>query len=182
MEFRPLGVDEAWEITLKPFHDPRGSFMRTYDRQIFSDHGLTVDWLQENQSENHRKGILRGFHFQAPPHAETKLVRAVAGTILDVFVDLRKGSPTEGRYEMVELSHGRNNMVCIPKGCAHAYLTISEHSIVAYKVDALYAPQAEGGIIWNDPTLKIPWPLEGPPLLSEKDGKWPTRQALASPF
>jgi len=182
MEIKPLEIEGAFEILPSPIRDARGYFMRTYDRELFAEHGLQTEWLQENQSGNHRAGILRGFHFQAPPHAETKLVRAVVGRVLDVFVDIRRSSPTYGRYAMVELSGEAQNMVYIPRGCAHAYLTLSGESIVSYKVDAVYAPDAEGGLLWNDPTLNIPWPVETMPLVSEKDARWPKWADFISPF
>jgi len=175
-------VAGAFEIILRPIEDPRGYFMRTYDRGIFADHGLQTEWPQENQSANRGAGILRGLHFQAPPHAETKLVRALAGAVQDVFVDIRRGSPTYGGVGIVELSADRHNAVYIPRGCAHAYLTLTDECVVAYKVDNVYAPEAEGGLIWNDPDLAIPWALEGAPVLSEKDGRWPRLKDLDSPF
>jgi len=183
MEFRSIeSVNGAWKIIPRKFEDPRGYFMRSYDKPLFAKHDLQTEWPQENQSENYRKGILRGLHFQAPPNTETKLVRAVVGRVQDVFVDIRKGSPTFGQYGSVVLDSEIQNMVYIPKGCAHAYLTLTEHSIVAYKVDAAYAPQSEGGLIWNDPKLAIPWQLEGKPLLSEKDTKWPSWSEFETPF
>lgn len=183
MKIDPIAaVDGAFEITLRPIDDPRGYFMRTYDRDIFREHGLRTDWLQENQSANHERGILRGLHFQAPPHAETKLVRALAGAVQDVFVDLRKSSPTYGGVAVVELSAARHNAVYIPRGCAHAYLTLTEESVVAYKVDSVYAPQAEGGLIWNDPDLAVPWALNGEPTLSDKDRRWPAFADFDPPF
>ena len=182
MNIIPFKIPGAYEIILKPFKDERGYFMRTYDPEIFREYNLQTDWKQENQSGNFESGIIRGFHFQKPPHTETKLVRAVAGRVLDVFVDLRKNSPSYLKWEAVELSVEKHNMVYIPKGCAHAYCTISEQSIVAYKVDSKYAPQSEGGIKWDDKTLNIPWPLENEPLISDKDSKLPYLQNFESPF
>ena len=182
MLIKPLKVKDAYEITLKPFHDQRGYFIVTYDPDIFTEHGLTNDWVQENQSGNLGKGILRGLHFQRPPHAETKLVRAVVGTVFDMFLDLRRSSPSYGKWDSVILSADKFNMVYIPKGCAHAYCTISEESIIAYKVDARYAPEASGGIRWDDPDLNIPWPLEDEPILSERDMRWGSFTDFESPF
>ena len=182
MKIEALEIVGAHEIILRPLGDPRGYFMRTYDHAIFEEHGLPTQWVQENQSANAKKGILRGFHFQAPPHAETKLVRALVGRVLDVFVDIRRSSPTYGRVGMVELDAAKHNAVLVPRGCAHAYLTLTEDTVVAYKVDAYYAPQSEGGLAWNDPDLGIDWPLDGEPQLSEKDTKWPRLKDLDSPF
>ena len=183
MKIEPIpAVAGAYEITLRPIDDPRGYFMRTYDRDIFAEHGLQTEWLQENQSANRGAGILRGLHFQAPPHAETKLVRALAGRVQDVFVDIRRSSPTYGGVAVVELSAERHNAVYIPQGCAHAYLTLSAETVVAYKVESVYAPGAESGLIWNDPALAIPWELDGEPTLSDKDRRWPVLADLDSPF
>ncbi len=183
MEIRSLIIDGAYEITLKPIVDKRGYFMRTYDKGIFAENGLQTEWLQENQSANHQKGILRGLHFQAPPFAETKLVRSILGRVLDVFVDIRKSSPSYGVYCAVELDAEKQNMVYIPKGCAHAYLTLTDETIVAYKVDSVYAPDSEGGLIWNDPTLKINWSMETADLIiSDKDLKWPSWDSFETPF
>jgi dTDP-4-dehydrorhamnose 3,5-epimerase len=121
-------------------------------------------------------------HFQAPPHAETKVVRAVLGRVLDVFVDIRKSSPSYGVYCAVELDAERQNVVYIPKGCAHAYLTLTDETIVAYKVDSMYAPYSEGGLFWNDPKLNIDWGMDGDFIISEKDQKWPTWDIFESPF
>jgi len=153
---------------LQPHGDERGFFMRTADLGIFKQHGLDRDWVQENHARSLQKGIVRGLHFQFPPHAETKLVRCVRGAVLDVFVDLRKGSSTFGMWDSIELSEDNNKMICIPRGFAHGYCTLSEKSDVLYKVDNCYAPEAEGGILWNDGDLKIDWPANEP-VLSPKD-------------
>ena len=182
MLIKPLKVMGSFEITLKRFQDQRGYFMVTHDSDIFAEHGMTNEWVQENQSGNLDKGILRGLHFQRPPHAETKLVRAVVGTVFDMFLDLRRSSPSYGRWDSVILSADKSNMVYIPKGCAHAYCTISEESIITYKVDTRYAPEASDGICWDDPDLNIPWPLKNAPILSERDMKWGTFADFESPF
>lgn len=181
MQITPLKIPGTYEITLKPLGDVRGYFMRTYDNHIFAEHGLVTQWMQENQSYSSRQGIVRGLHFQRPPHAETKLVRALSGTVLDVFVDLRQGSPFFGQWDTVELHAEKHNMVYIPKGFAHGFCTLTDEVIVAYKVDAFYAPDHEGGLRWNDPTLKIPWPCETP-LVSTKDQAWPELVDFVSPF
>jgi dTDP-4-dehydrorhamnose 3,5-epimerase len=162
-------------LQLVPIEDERGSFMRTYDKTLMRDAGLAREWVQENRSRNKGAGIIRGLHFQFPPHAETKLVQCIRGEILDVFVDLRADSPTFGRWDSVVLSEENHKAVFIPKGFAHGYCTISEESEVSYKVDSAYAPNSEGGILWNDPDIAIPWPMKGGAArLSEKDGKHPT--------
>lgn len=172
MEIRPLKLPGTFEILLNPRRDDRGYFMRVMDQKILSDHGLATAWVQENQSFSNRKGLIRGLHFQRPPHAETKLVRVPVGSVLDVFVDLRSGSPTHGDWDAIELSEARHNMVYLPKGFAHGFCTLSDQAIVMYKVDAYYAPDFEDGLRWNDEALKIPWPAEHPHL-SAKDSNWP---------
>lgn len=167
-------LDGVHIIQFAPIVDERGSFMRTYDRNIMRDAGLDREWIQENRSRNASAGIVRGLHFQFPPHAEAKLVQCVRGEILDVFVDLRYGSPTFGQWEGVTLSEVNHKAVFIPRGFAHGYCTISEQSEVSYKVDSAYAPESEGGILWSDPRLAIPWPLKGAALLSKKDRGHPS--------
>lgn len=181
MEIKPLRLPGCYEIRLAPQFDKRGYFMRTFDRNIFSQHGLTTDWLQENQSMSLRKWTLRGLHFQKPPHTETKLVRALTGAVLDVFADLRSDSPTFGQWEAVELSAEAFNYVYIPKGFAHGFCSLTENAIVHYHVDACYAPDVEGGIRWDDETLNIKWPLHSP-VVSEKDQSLGRFVEFESPF
>jgi dTDP-4-dehydrorhamnose 3,5-epimerase len=168
MEIKELNIPGVFEITLKPHLDARGFFMRTYDIQIMRDAGLITDWKQENQSRSEQKGILRGLHFQFQPDCETKLVRCTRGSVYDVFVDLRGGSPTFGRWGALELNEENKKMLYIPSGLAHGYCTLTDLSEVLYKVDNFYAPKNEGGIKWNDPDLKIEWPVKDP-ILSERD-------------
>jgi len=181
MNIIALSLPGAFKIVLAPRGDERGYFMRTYDEAIFRAHGLETRWVQENQSRSRRKGIIRGLHFQAPPHAETKLVRVVRGAILDVFVDVRTGSPTYGRHEAVELTEDNTTAAYVPKGFAHGFCTLTDDCVVAYKVDAAYAPEAEGGLAWDDPDLGIRWPTDQP-FLSEKDRNWPAFKEFVSPF
>jgi dTDP-4-dehydrorhamnose 3,5-epimerase len=166
---------------MDPKEDGRGYFMRTYDEGIFRDHGLTTAWVQENQSRSTRKGLIRGLHFQRPPHAETKLVRVVVGAILDVFVDLRKESETYGQWDSLELSAENHRMAYIPKGFAHGFCTLTDVAVVLYKVDACYEPRAEGGLRWDDRTLSIAWPT-AEPYLSAKDRALPAFDGFVSPF
>ncbi|NOH01920.1 MAG: dTDP-4-dehydrorhamnose 3,5-epimerase [Chloroflexi bacterium] len=181
MDIKPLRLQGCYEIRLTPRRDERGYFMRTFDREIFLRNGLTANWLQENQSMSLRKGTLRGLHFQKLPHAETKLVRALSGAVLDVFADLRSDSPTFGQWEAVELSAEAFNYVYIPKGFAHGFCSLTENAIVHYHVDACYAPEAEGGIRWDDETLKIDWPVKTP-VVSAKDQALPRLAEFISPF
>ena len=182
MIVEPLKIVGSHRIVLQKFGDARGYFMSTYLEHSMREHNLVTEWVQDNEAWNDDSGIIRGFHFQAPPHDETKLVRVVKGIILDVFVDIRKGSPTFGQWEAVELSSEACNMVYIPKGCAHAYCTISEDTIVSYKVDSGYAPDYSGGIRWDDKALNVPWPIDKLPKVSEKDSELPCWEDFNSPF
>ncbi len=181
VEITPLRVADAFRITLDPKRDARGYFVRVYDEAAFAEAGLTTAWVQENQSLSGRKGLIRGLHFQRPPHAETKLIRAVAGAVLDVLVDLRTDSPTYGRWEAVELTADNFTLAYVPKGFAHGFCTLSDRAVVQYKVDARYAPEAEGGIRWDDPDLSIDWPVDEP-FLSERDRGLPLLGDFDSPF
>jgi len=158
-------------IQLEPHEDHRGFFMRTYDKKIFAEHGIDRDWVQENHSYNKEKGTVRGFHFQFPPHAETKLIRVISGEILDVFLDLRKGSPTFGQWDSVVVSGENKKMVYIPRGFGHGMCTLTDNAQMVYKVDNYYSPEAESQVKWNDPDLNIKWPVEKEPIMSEKDLK-----------
>jgi dTDP-4-dehydrorhamnose 3,5-epimerase len=167
-----LPLAGAFELTLQPNADARGSFMRWYDREIFAGHGLPTDWIQANESYS-RHNVVRGLHFQRPPHAETKFIRVIAGAVYDVFVDLRHASPSYGRWHAVELAADKHNAVLIPKGFAHGFCVLSGEAVVSYLVDSPYAPDAEGGVLWNDPDLGIPWPVAGDAILSDKDRSLP---------
>lgn len=160
----------VFEVILSPHFDERGFFMRTFDDKIFNEASLNFNWVQENHSKTAKKGTIRGLHYQFPPYAETKLIRCIRGKVLDVFVDLRKGSPTFGQWNSVELSEDNFKMALVPRGFAHGFCTLTDDCEVVYKVDNYYSPQHECGIIWNDPDLKIEWNTENPNL-SEKDKK-----------
>ena len=177
MRFVPRRLAGAFEVVLEPRGDERGTFMRWYDRERFAAQGLPVDWVQGNESAS-RRNVVRGLHFQRPPHAETKLVRAVHGSVYDVFVDLRRGSPTFGQWDGLELSAERHNAVLVPRGFAHGFCTLSERAVVTYLVDNAYAPGAEGGLAWDDPALAIAWPLAGEAIVSAKDAAWPRLGAI----
>lgn len=172
MNFEPLSIPGVWEITLAPRGDDRGYFMRTYDESLFAERGLSTRWVQENQSLSGEVGIVRGLHFQRGAHAETKLVRVLAGRVLDVIVDVRRDSPTFGSHVAVELSTVRQNALYVPRGFAHGFCVLEAPAIVAYKVDNYYTPAAEGGLLWNDPALGIEWPFPDA-VTSAKDAAWP---------
>ena len=158
----------VFEILLNPIQDERGYFMRVFDQKFFDNNLLKNDWVQENQSLSKKKFTLRGLHFQLPPYSESKLIRVLNGKILDVYVDLRTGSESFGKWGSTEISSDKNNMLLIPKGFAHGFLTLKENTEVCYKVDNFYSPEYEQGIIWNDDSLNIHWNCKNP-VLSDKD-------------
>jgi dTDP-4-dehydrorhamnose 3,5-epimerase len=160
-------------IEPKVFGDHRGWFMETYSEALFKDAGIEIKFVQDNQSFSATKGTLRGLHYQLKPKAQTKLVRCTEGAIFDVAVDIRKGSPTFGKWFGIELSAENKKQLLIPKGFAHGFMTITDDVEVQYKVDELYAPECDRGIIWSDPTIGIEWPIEIKPVLSVKDEKAP---------
>lgn len=160
-------------IEPKVFGDHRGWFMETYSDAIFANAGIDIKFLQDNQSFSAAKGTLRGLHYQLNPKAQTKLVRCSKGAIFDVAVDIRKGSPTFGKWFGLELSEGNKKQLLIPKGFAHGFMTLTDDVEVQYKVDELYAPNCDRGIIWNDPAIGIEWPIDISPVLSAKDEKAP---------
>lgn len=170
MQLKERKLKGVFEVQLESREDERGFFMRVYDDEIFKKHGIHRNWVQENHSLSIDKGIIRGMHFQFPPHSETKLVRAVGGEIYDVFIDIRKNSPTFGQWDSIILSADNKKMIYIPRGFAHGFCTLSKDCEILYKVDNYYTPGSEGTIRWDDPSLEIDWPVNNP-ILSEKDSK-----------
>lgn len=173
MQFHATPIPQLYVIELDQHVDSRGFFARAWCEREFAEHGLTADCSQANLSYNTRRGTLRGMHFQLPPHAEAKLVRAVHGTVQDVALDLRPDSPTFGRWYAAELSSENRRALFIPEGCAHGYLTLTDHAEVLYLVSTPYHPQASRGIRWCADVLHGAWPFE-PLVLSEQDSRWPT--------
>lgn len=164
------------------FGDQRGYFMESFKKPIFENAIGPVDFIQDNESLSGR-GVLRGLHFQLPPHAQSKLVRVIAGEVLDVVVDLRKDSPQYGKAYSILLSAENKKQLFVPKGFAHGFAVLSEQAIFSYKVDAPYKPEFERGFLWNDPFLQIDWKLkEVEILLSEKDKHLPLFTTFNSPF
>jgi dTDP-4-dehydrorhamnose 3,5-epimerase len=166
----PLALPEVLLITPRRHGDARGWFSETWSRRSLATAGLDIDFVQDNQAFNARSGTVRGLHFQTAPHPQAKLVRVLAGAILDVAVDVRAGSPTRGRWVSARLTAEGGEQLFVPRGFAHGYCTLCDDVMLAYKVDGDYAPQTEGGVIWNDPDLAIDWPV--PPdraVLSDKD-------------
>jgi dTDP-4-dehydrorhamnose 3,5-epimerase len=166
-----LEIPEIVLIEPKVFPDERGFFMETYKYSEFVGHGIPGHFVQENHSCS-PTGILRGLHYQKAPKAQGKLVRIVVGEVFDVAVDIRKGSPTYGKWTGLVLSPENKRMLYIPPWCAHGFAVLSDHAEVIYKVTEEYAPKYERGILWNDPELAIQWP-ENDPILSLKDQRWP---------
>ena len=163
--------------------DERGWFAETYNAARFAALGIDTAFCQDNHVRSRAAGTLRGLHFQRPPHGQAKLARCVRGRVWDVAVDVRSGSPTYGQWVAAELSAENALQMFVPIGFAHGYLTLEADSEVEYKVSAFHAPDFEGGLIWNDPTLALPWPLPaGAPILSEKDRRLPRLNAFESPF
>ena len=176
------GIEGLCVIEPAVHGDARGYFMETYNEKDMKEAGIDIHFVQDNQSMS-VKGVLRGLHFQKN-FPQCKLVRAVRGSVFDVAVDLRKGSPTYGQWEGVLLSAENKRQFYVPEGFAHGFLVLSDEAVFNYKCTNLYAPEYDGGLLWNDPAVGIEWPLEGIEeiILSEKDKKQPTLKELDLPF
>lgn len=181
MIFNKSKLEGAYIIELNPISDSRGFFMRAYDKEIFKENNLDRNWLHENHSRSEKKGTLRGFHFQLSPYCETKLIRCIKGAVLDVFVDLRLNSDTFGKWDSIVLSEENKKIAFIPRGFAHGFSTLTDGSEVIYKVDNIYMPDYECGIVWNDKDLNVNWDVENP-VLSEKDKKNITLKEFISKY
>lgn len=182
MKFVETEIKDLFIIEPKIWKDDRGYFFESYNKQSFDDAGIQVNFVQDNQSLS-QKGTLRGLHAQANPHAQGKLVRVIQGRVLDIAVDIRKGSATYGQYESVELSGENNRMLWIPPGFLHGFVTLENDTIFAYKVSGLYNKASEFGVIWNDPDLNIDWGIaKDEVILSEKDKTLPLFKDLDSSF
>jgi dTDP-4-dehydrorhamnose 3,5-epimerase len=169
--FRPLEIPDVVVVEAKAFPDARGFFAETYKASEFEAHGIPHRFVQDNLSHSVR-GVLRGLHYQKDPAAQGKLVLAVRGEIFDVAVDLRRGSPTYGRWVAEVLSGENHRMLWVPPGFAHGFLVLSDEADVLYKVTAEYAPELDRGIRWDDPTIGVAWPIRTP-ILSPKDAAAP---------
>ncbi|RLG08532.1 MAG: dTDP-4-dehydrorhamnose 3,5-epimerase [Thaumarchaeota archaeon] len=178
--FKRLEIPDVVLVEPMVFHDERGFFMEAYKYSDFAAFGIGERFVQDNHSRS-VKGVLRGLHYQNPPKAQGKLVRVIVGEIFDVAVDIRKGSPTYGRWVGVRLSAENKKMLYIPPGFAHGFCVLSEVAEVIYKVTEEYAPECEAGIIWNDPEIGIEWPIKSP-TLSPKDASWPPLQDAVNEF
>jgi dTDP-4-dehydrorhamnose 3,5-epimerase len=167
-------------LTPRRFGDARGFFAETWNLRQFEEAGIAADFVQDNHSLSARAGTVRGLHFQAPPHAQGKLVRCGRGRLFDAVVDIRRGSPTWGRWTGVELSAGNGRQLWVPEGFAHGFATLEDDTEIVYKCTGYYAPKAEGAVRWD--SCGIEWPLGGTPVLSGKDTAAPPLSALESPF
>lgn len=172
MIFTETEISGVYIIEPIVYSDGRGYFMETYNEGEFKERGLNYTFVQDNQSSS-RGGVIRGLHFQKQ-YPQAKLVRALCGEILDVAVDLRRSSKTFGKYVSAVLTEENHKMLLIPRGFAHGFAALSKRVLVAYKCDGLYRPGDEGGIIWNDKDIGVRWGMDGEPILSEKDKKFPT--------
>jgi dTDP-4-dehydrorhamnose 3,5-epimerase len=171
-------------VVLKPtvFKDNRGYFMESYNQKNINKLLGNVNFVQDNESESFR-GVLRGLHFQKPPHAQAKLVRCLKGSILDVVLDLRKNSKTFGIFETIFLTEENKEQLFIPKGFAHGFIVLSKSAIVSYKVDNYYNPDSESGVLWSDLDLNIDWKInKNEIIVSEKDKNLPTFNKIINPF
>jgi len=174
MRVIPTGFDDLAILEPEVMEDNRGYFMESYHYNDLKSQGIDIRFIQDNQSKS-RKGVLRGLHFQNSPHAQTKLIRVLSGEILDVVVDLRKNKPTFGKSYSTKLSSENRRQLLIPRGFAHGFLVLSETAETLYKCDEFYHPEAEGGIMYNDPALKIDWTMPTSELtLSGRDQNHPT--------
>ena len=174
MRFIPTELKDVILIEPIVYADERGYFMESYNQKKFSENGISCNFVQDNMSRS-VKGTLRGLHYQLNPHAQGKLIRVTLGSVFDVAVDIRKGSPTFAQWIGEELSAENKKSLYIPPGFAHGFYVLSDTAEFSYKCSAFYSPQSEAGLIWNDPTINIEWPLNSSNvILSDKDIKLPT--------
>ena len=170
--FISTDIEGVYVIETKLYGDARGYFQETYKESDFHNEGLKYKFVQDNQSRS-KKGVLRGLHYQKT-YPQAKLVRVIEGEVFDVAVDLRRNSPTYGKWHGVILSEDNKKQFMIPRGFAHGFLVLSDYATFCYKCDEIYHPEDEGGLIWDDPDIGIEWPMTDNILLSEKDSKHPT--------
>lgn len=182
MEVIKTDIEGVVVIEPRVFKDPRGYFFESYSKREFDEKVRPVDFVQDNESMSTR-GVMRGLHFQRPPYTQSKLVRCVKGAVLDVAVDIRKGSPTYGKYVAVELTEENHRQFFVPRGFAHGFVVLSDVAVFQYKCDNFYHPEADGGISIKDDSLGIDWGIDiADAILSEKDTKHPLFRDFDSPF
>jgi dTDP-4-dehydrorhamnose 3,5-epimerase len=183
VESQALAIEGPLLVSVRRFADARGAFVETYSRRDFAAVGIPDEFVQDNQSLSVHVGTVRGLHFQTPPHAQGKLVRVLRGRILDVAVDLRRASPSYGQHVAAELSGENGLMLWVPPGFAHGFITREPETEVAYKVTALYAPDCDRSLAWNDPALGIDWGFDpAAATLSDKDRRAPLLADLGPAF
>lgn len=182
MNYIKTYLDDVIIIEPKVFADQRGWFMETYNDRDLKVKGFDINFVQDNHSFSRIKGTIRGLHYQLNPKAQTKLVRCTRGSIFDVAVDIRKNSPTYGKWFGIKLSAENKKQLLIPKGFAHGFLTLTDNVEVQYKVDEYYSPELDRSIFWNDPSIAIEWPLDYDPVLSKKDAEAPLLQDAENNF
>ena len=180
MEVIETSIKDLFIIKPKVFSDARGYFFESYNEDVFKQNNINTHFLQDNQSLSNA-GVLRGLHFQAPPHDQGKLVRVITGAVLDIAVDIRKNSPTYGQHIAIELTEENKTMFYIPPGFAHGFLTLKDNTIFSYKCTDLYHKASEGTVLWNDIDLNINWKIKDP-ILSEKDLVGTKFKEFNSPF
>jgi len=180
LEFKNTHIEGLTVIEPRVFGDQRGYFFESYSKPLFEAAGLNLDFVQDNQSLSDR-GVLRGLHFQKPPHDQGKLVRVITGSVQDTVVDIRKNSKTYGQHLSIILSAENKTMLWIPPGFAHGFCTLEDHTIFSYKCTDVYHPESEGGLMYNDPSLDIEWELDDVQL-SDKDKHYKSFKEFETPF
>ncbi len=183
MEFKTTSLEGILILSLEKHGDHRGFFSETYNAFELKKVGMNISFVQDNQSLSEKAGTLRGLHYQAPPFAQDKLIRVTRGSIMDIAVDIRKGSPTFGNYIAEIISAEKWNQILVPKGFAHGFVTLEDSTEVIYKVSDYYAPDFDFGIKWNDPDLAIDWGVdEASVVISKKDQNQPLFNEISTPF
>lgn len=184
MQIERTSLDGVIILTPRRHGDHRGFFAESYSRKLLQEQDVDIDFVQDNHSLSAATGTVRGLHFQAPPHAQDKLVRCGRGALLDVAVDIRRGSPTYGRWVSVELSFENGRQLLVPRGFAHGFVTRTPDTEIVYKCSDYYAPETEGAIRWNDPEIDIDWglPADIAPVVSDRDASAPRLLDTDSPF
>lgn len=182
MQFNTCHIPGLLVVEPKVFEDSRGYFFESFNQKLFADHGINCQFVQDNQSKS-SYGVIRGLHFQESPHTQAKLVRVISGSILDVAVDIRKGSPTYGQHFSIELTSDNRKQLWVPAGFAHGFSVLSETAVVLYKCDQFYNKVSEGGVKWDDADLNIDWKIPtDKAVISEKDQQLPSFKDLVTNF
>lgn len=182
MTVETTALEGVFLITPRRFGDNRGFFSESYSRKSLAEQGIDIEFVQDNHSLSSQVGTVRGLHFQAPPHAQDKLVRCGKGALFDVAVDIRRGSPTYGKWVGYELSFENGRQLLVPAGFAHGFITLQPDTEIIYKCSDYYAPETEGAVVWDDPAIGIDWPLDVAPVLSDKDAAARPLAELDTPF